>query len=68
MRWNGSSKILLQVVNGDWEMMAAILELDAVSGVVCIRDFTVYVCDGDGYQFATILLDFVDACFYSNRA
>ena len=41
-------------------MMAAIfvLELDAVRGVVGIRDFTVYVCDGDGYQFTTILLDF----------
>ena len=51
-------------------MMAAIfvLELDAVRGVVGIGDFTVYVSDGDGYQFATILLDFVDVCFYSNRA
>ena len=41
-------------------MVAAILvlELDAVRGVVGIRDFTVYVCDGDGYQFTTILLDF----------
>ena len=40
--------------------MAAILvlELDAVHGVVGIRDFTVYVCDGDGYQSTTILLDF----------
>lgn len=43
---------VVAVVDGDWEMMAAIfvLELDAVRGVVGIRDFTVYVCDGDGYQ------------------
>ena len=61
---------VVAIVNGDWEMVTAILvlELDAVCGVVGIRDFTVYVCDGDGYQFATILLDFADACFYSNRA
>ena len=41
---------VLTVVNGDWEMMAAIfiLELDAVRGVVGIGDFTVYVSDGDG--------------------
>ena len=51
---------VLTVVNCDWEMMAAILvlELDAVRGVVGIRDFTIYVCDGDRYQFATTLLDF----------
>ena len=51
---------VVAVVNGDWETVTAILvlELDAVRGVVGIRDFTVYVCDGDGYQFTTILLDF----------
>ena len=51
---------VVAIVNGDWEMMAAIfvLELDAVRGVVGIRDFTIYVCDGDRYQFATTLLDF----------
>ena len=61
---------VVAVVDGDWEMMAAVLvlELDAVRGVVGIGDFTVYISDGDGYQFATILLDFVDVCFYSNRA
>ena len=49
---------VVAVVNGDWEAVTAmlILELDAVRGVVGIRDFTVYVCDG--YQFTTILLDF----------
>ena len=61
---------VVAVVNGDWETVTAILvlELDAVRGVVGIGDFTVYISDGDGYQFATILLDFVDVCFYSNRA
>ena len=51
---------VVAVVDGDWEAVAAILvlELDAVRGVVGIRDFTIYVCDGDGYQFTTILLDF----------
>ena len=41
---------VVAVVNGDWEAVTAILilELDAVRGVVGIRDFTVYVCDGDG--------------------
>ena len=29
------------IVNGDWEMMATVLELDAVSGVVSIGDFTI---------------------------
>lgn len=50
---------VVAVVNGDWEVVTTILvlELDAVRGVVGIRDFTVYVCDSDGYQFATTLLD-----------
>ena len=41
---------VVAVVDGDWEMMAAVLvlELDAVRGVVGIGDFTVYVSDGDG--------------------
>ena len=40
-------------------MVAAIfvLELDAVRGVVGIRDFTVYVSDGDGCQSTTFLHD-----------
>ena len=40
-------------------MMDAIfvLELDAVRGVVGIRDFTVYVSDGDGCQGTTYLND-----------
>ena len=32
---------VVAVVNGDWEMIAAIL--DAVCGVVSIGDFTVYL-------------------------
>lgn len=50
---------VLSVVDGDWEMMAAIfvLELDAVRGVVGIGDFTVYVSDGDGCQGTTYLND-----------
>ena len=33
---------VVAVVDGDWEMMAAVLvlELDAVRGVIGIRDFT----------------------------
>ena len=40
-------------------MMAAIfvLELDAVRGVVGIRDFTIYIYDGDGCQGTTFLHD-----------
>lgn len=36
---------VVAIVNGDWEMIAAILvlELDAICGVVCIGDFTVYL-------------------------
>ena len=34
---------VVAVVNGDWEMIAAILELDAVCGVVSFGDFTVYL-------------------------
>ena len=36
---------VVAVINGDWEMIAAILvlELDAVCGVVSIGDFTVYL-------------------------
>ena len=49
---------VVAVANGDWEAVTAILVLDAVRGVVGIRDFTIYVCDGDRYQFATTLLDF----------
>ena len=51
---------VVAVVDVDWEVVTAILvlELDAVRGVVGIRDFTIYVCDGDRYQFATTLLDF----------
>ena len=54
---------VVAVVDGDWEMMAAIfvLELDAVRGVVGIGDFTVYVSDGDGCQGTTYLLDFARA-------
>lgn len=50
---------VVAVVDGDWEMMAAILvlELDAVRGVVGIGDFTVYVSDGDGCQGTTYLND-----------
>ena len=50
---------VVAVVDDDWEMMAAIfvLELDAVRGVVCIGDFTVYVSDGDGCQGITYLND-----------
>ena len=50
---------VVAVVDGDWEMMAAVLvlELDAVSGVVGIGDFTVYVSDGDGCQGTTYLND-----------
>ena len=50
---------VVAVVDGDWEMMAAILvlELDAVRGVVGIGDFTVYVSDGDGCQCTTYLND-----------
>lgn len=50
---------VVAVVDGDWEMMAAILvlELDAVRGVVGIGDFTVYVSDGDGCQSTTYLND-----------
>ena len=38
-------KGVVAVVNGDWEMIAAILvlELDAVCGVVSFGDFTVYL-------------------------
>ena len=49
---------VVAAANGDWEAVTAILVLDAVRGVVGIRDFTIYVCDGDRYQFATTLLDF----------
>lgn len=50
---------VVAVVDGDWEMMAAVLvlELDAVRGVVGIGDFTVYVSDGDGCQGTTYLYD-----------
>ena len=48
---------VVAVVDGDWEMVAAILELDAVRGVVGIGDFTVYVSDGDGCQGTTYLND-----------
>ena len=50
---------VVAVVDDDWEMMAAIfvLELDAVRGIVCIGDFTVYVSDGDGCQGITYLND-----------
>ena len=50
---------VVAVVDGDWEMMAAVLvfELDAVRGVVGIRDFTVYVSNGDGCQDTTFLHD-----------
>ena len=50
---------VVAVVDGDWEMMAAVLvlELDAVSGVVGIGDFTVYVSDGYGCQGTTFLHD-----------
>lgn len=50
---------VVAVVDGDWEMMAAVLvlELDAVRGVVGIGDFTVYVSDGDGCQGTTFLHD-----------
>ena len=36
---------VVAVVNGDWEMIAAILvlELDAICGVVSFGDFTVYL-------------------------
>lgn len=36
---------VVAVINGDWEMIAAILvlELDAVCGVASIGDFTVYL-------------------------
>lgn len=50
---------VVAVVDGDWEMMAAVLvlELDAVRGVVGIGDFAVYVSDGDGCQGTTFLHD-----------
>lgn len=50
---------VVAVVDGDWEMMAAVLvlELEAVRGVVGIGDFTVYVSDGDGCQGTTYLND-----------
>lgn len=50
---------VVAVVDGDWEMVAAIfvLELDAVRGVVGIGDFTVYVSDGYGCQGTTYLND-----------
>ena len=50
---------VVAVVDGDWEMVAAIfvLELDAVRGVIGIGDFTVYVSDGDGCQGTTYLND-----------
>ena len=46
---------VVAVVDGDWEMKAAVfvLELDAVRGVVGIGDFTVYVSYGDGCQGTT---------------
>lgn len=34
---------VVAVVNGDWEMIVAILEPDAVCGVVSFGDFTVYL-------------------------
>lgn len=64
---------VVAIVNGDWEMMAAIfvLELDAVRGVVGIGDFTVYVSDGDGsWQTDTYLLGKRKggcACGYKNE-
>ena len=50
---------VVAVVDGDWEMVAAVLvlELDAVCGVVGIRDFTIYIYDGDGCQGTTFLHD-----------
>lgn len=50
---------VVAVVDGEWEMVAAVLvlELDAVRGVVGIGDFTVYVSDGDGCQSTTFLHD-----------
>ena len=50
---------VVAVVDGEWEMMAAVLvlELDAVRGVIGIGDFTVYISDGDGCQGTTFLHD-----------
>ena len=50
---------VVAVVDGDWEMVAAIfvLELDAVRGIVGIGDFTVYVSDGDGFHGTTSFHD-----------
>ena len=50
---------VVAVVDGDWEMVAAIfvLELDAVRGVIGIGDFTIYISDGDGCQGTTFLHD-----------
>ena len=50
---------VVAVVDGEWEMMAAVLvlELDAVRGVIGIGDFTVYISDGDRCQGTTFLHD-----------
>ena len=50
---------VVAVVDGDWEVVTAILvlELDAVRGVVGIGDFTVYVSDGNGCQGTAYLND-----------
>ena len=50
---------VVAVVDGEWEMVAAVLvlELDAVRGVIGIGDFTVYISDGDGCQGTTFLND-----------